>query len=620
MSAMFPLGTVYILEQDRPDAEVVRDLERIAETGLTRVVFWPAARREPEGGLGPASFRQGELALDTCARLGMEAILELIGQNASQEYLPDFLLDEEDMVISGEGVDRAIDHWPNLCHPKVQGAVREYIRAVVPHYRGHPALFGWDIFNEAHFRSYDAFTEKEFRRWLATRYGTAAALNRCWGRSYRAIDQVRLANLSFNASLWSSLQPVLDLSRFFAEIVAAICERWAAWVRELDPRHPVIVDNAHSLTLKDPTERCDDDWRTAGSADIFGLSLYPKSWGNAYTPAMVFQSVEAARSAAEGAGRPLMISELQTHYQSALTPGSEVSPEELRSWTWVALACGVDSLVYWRWRPFLRGYQITGRGLTTMDGGSSPRQEAVREITATLAEWGEDFCRSRPLPARIGLLYSYESALASRCLRPLVADLYERNFHGWYRALWERNLLTTVLRAELIDIPPEVRLLVLPCCLVVTEALAGQLRRFVERGGTLVADARLGISDAANRAHLSIPGPGLSSLFGVRETDLRGDEFGFLRQELALAGGAVDRGGYVEYRNSYYLPTCAGIELLRRNRGGLLDVLQAVGFRSAVPAEVTRERHSERYQYGFAFDALTGFLRRVERREEGGTG
>ncbi len=303
LRTMFPLGTVYLLEPDRPDPELVRDLQAIADTGLRRVVFWPAVRRADDGSLDAESFRQADLALDSCARLGMDAILELIGQHASAEYLPDFLIDDAEMIAVGRDVEKAIDHWPNLCHPRVQDSIRKYFEDVVPHYRGHPALFGWDIFNETHFRSYDPYTEREFRRWLEGKYGDTASLNRSWGRHYRRFEEVRLANLSFSSSLWSSLQPVLDLHRFFAEIIASWCERWASWVRALDPDHAVIVDNAHSLTLKDPTERCDDDWRTARSADLFGLSLYPKSWGNRFTPAMIFQSVDAARSAADAAGR-----------------------------------------------------------------------------------------------------------------------------------------------------------------------------------------------------------------------------------------------------------------------------------------------------------------------------
>jgi beta-galactosidase len=226
LRTMFPLGTVYLLEPDRPDPELVRDLQAIADTGLGRVVLWPAVRRADDGSLDAESFHQADLALDSCARLGMDAILELIGQHASSEYLPDFLIDDAEMIAGGRDVEKAIDHWPNLCHPRVQDSIRKYFEDVVPHYRGHPALFGWDIFNETHFRSYDPSTEREFRRWLEGKYGDTASLNRSWVRHYRRFEDVRLANLAFSSSLWSSLQPVLDLHRFFAETIASWCERW----------------------------------------------------------------------------------------------------------------------------------------------------------------------------------------------------------------------------------------------------------------------------------------------------------------------------------------------------------------------------------------------------------
>ncbi len=241
----------------------------------------------------------------------------------------------------------------------------------------------------------------------------------------------------------------------------------------------------------------------------------------------------------------------------------------------------------------------------------------MRDIAARLDSWGEDFRRSRPLPARVGLLYSYESAILSRCLRPVVADLYERNLHGWYRALWERDLSPVILRAEMLEIPAGIDLLVLPCCLVVTGNLADGLRRFVQRGGKLIADARLGICDDGNRAHIPIPGPRLGTLFGVEEIDLGEDADGFLRQELALAPEARQRHGFVENGGAFYVPSCAGVAFLSGHPDGLLGSLEAAGVPRAAGTRVTRYRESERFRYRFVFDAATGFLLDLGRQDLG---
>jgi beta-galactosidase len=569
---------------------------------------------EPRG----LSFRLGDLAMDTCRSLGLEVVIQLIGQNASLEYLPDSLIDDEKMIIEGPDVESRIDHWPNLCHPKVLDAVRRYLEEVVPHYRDHPALYAWEIFNEAHFRSYDEFTERSFGEWLGRKYGEIGALNRSWRRRYGSFAQVRLSNIRFSSSAWASLQPEADLYRFFTELTADRCALWKDWLRRLDPRHPVLTDCSHSITLKDPTERCDDDWLVARAGDIFGLSLYPKSWGHAYTPAMFSQSVDAGRAAASDNGKSFLVSELQSHYQSALTPASEVEPEELLYWSWMSVAGGAESVLYWRWRPFLRGNQITGRGLTGIDGGASGRLVAVRRIAETLADWGEDFSRSEMPAAGVGLLYSFESALLARLLRPSLSDLYERNFHGWYAAFWHRNVAVSILRAERLEesgggIPGRIRLLCLPCCLVVTESLADTLRDFVARGGTLAADARLGISDAANHAHIPVPGLGLDELFGLREENLGQDERGFFRQRLRLSGEAKNRGRHIETRRCYYVPVCAGLELLACGQSGLLDVLRALGFPRRPAKRVVRQRTGGRYIYRFTFGTEGGKAPKVER-------
>jgi hypothetical protein len=62
-------------------------------------------------------------------------------------------------------------------------------------------------------------------------------------------------------------------------------------------------------------------------------------------------------------------------------------------------------------------------------------------------------------------------------------------------------------------------LIVVPYPLMFTEAAAAGLRRFVERGGHAVAEARLAWNDDRGFAAEIIPGAGLHEVFGVREQD-----------------------------------------------------------------------------------------------------
>jgi len=79
----------------------------------------------------------------------------------------------------------------------------------------------------------------------------------------------------------------------------------------------------------------------------------------------MYYSVPAA--AARKAGKPYIVNELQTHTQSILTPGSEVSPQELYNWILMCMFTGSCGMQLWRWRPFLHGYQSAGAG-TDADG------------------------------------------------------------------------------------------------------------------------------------------------------------------------------------------------------------------------------------------------------------
>jgi beta-galactosidase len=239
--------------------------------------------------------------------------------------------------------------------------------------------------------------------------------------------------------------------------------------------------------------------------------------------------------AARGAHKPYFVNELQTHTQSALTPGSEVTPEEIRNWILMCVFTGASGIQLWRWRPFLHGYQVTGRGLTQTDGTPNERSEAVEDVLKVIHDNPifDDFTVANPF---VKIAFSYDTRLYFDALLKWRNSFWAEDLEGWYRLFWENGVtagFADLSRLEDEDVP----VLVLPALLRISGEEAEVLREYVQNGGFLIGDGRLGaINEKAEAPAEGVPGHALSELFGFKELDVSGGD-NFLNQKLALNGG-----------------------------------------------------------------------------------
>jgi len=95
----------------------------------------------------------------------------------------------------------AITWYPYYCS---SSNPRKFMAEVVEHFRGHPGLSAWDVWNEPEqsfqarvpdlrtLTCYCPHCRQGFLRWLRGKYGDLERLNAVWGRCYSAWEQVEL--------------------------------------------------------------------------------------------------------------------------------------------------------------------------------------------------------------------------------------------------------------------------------------------------------------------------------------------------------------------------------------------------------------------------------------------
>ena len=525
----FMFGAVYIIEQDYTDEEMSRDLEAMKAHGFTLITLWPINNAWLAKSSHEWIFTKTRYVLDLCEELGMKAILQLFGQNQAQEFMPDSAQTAE--MESQDQYGPWINEnslWANLNHPVVRDYFDTYFREAITALKDHPAVFAWDVFNESHHRTDDEWTTRKYQQWLKEKYGTIEKLNKEWYRRYESFSQIRPEKRRASYSIWSSLLPAVEYEKFRAESLTETCRFLYETAKKYDDVHPIMIDGTSSMILVDDlTLRNCDEFETAYVPDIYGATFYPKSWGKNFkdTPWNLSLYFSIPAGAARKAHKPYFVNELQTHTQSVLTPGSEVTRAELVSWTMLCIFTGLDGMQLWRWRPFLHGYQATGRGLTRMDGRPNKRAAAVKSMLDMIHAHADFFENAKPVLPTVKFAYSYQGRLFFDSLLKFgVAgkSFWAKDMQGWYKLFWNWGMpleVTDLDRLNEDDFRTPV--LVVPGAVSISQAAAEKLRDYVAQGGILIADGRIGsINEWGCVPAEGIPGATLTEVFGVVEADV----------------------------------------------------------------------------------------------------
>lgn len=548
------------------DRIVRQDLTYLQESGLNAVRAWiDWASGEPEPGVYDLT------ALDRILRhageLGLRVLLQLYLDSA-----PDWILQEypDSRYVSQGG--QAIDSQgsPGFCydHPGVRQAAERFMQAVAARVKDHPAFLAYDVWSEPHIVQWAYFdylpqpalfcfchhSKQRFRRWLKARYKELSAVNRAWYRgfsSWEAIDPPRFISLM-------TYTDFADWQRFIISKITEDLAWRARTIKAVDPVHPVTSHSAVPGVMVTPlVEQGEpDDWDVASAVDIWGTSFYPKHVGARETadPAVRGAYLDSTRSACASIGRPFWLGELQGGHGYVGTFAEPVTDADIRAWTWGPISHGAKGLNFYAWRPMSRGYESAGFGLTHPDGSPTERSKAAGEVARLVDRHGELFAAAQVPQADAAIVWNNDANILWGCLRETSPYIPSRSLLGAYRALFERHYPVDFIHPdqiagmadgrspsgfspparmapavahpgahlglapgpEPVD-PRRYKVLYMPFSILVRRDVARGLARFVESGGTVVAEARTGWNDETGVVDTSVPGSGLRELFGAQE-------------------------------------------------------------------------------------------------------
>lgn len=553
--ARIPYGAVYFRKSNPPKQDWERDYRLAAEDGINifrHWFLWGSIEIEP----GVYDWDDYDRQFELAEKYGIKTIVaEMI--TATPEWL--YYERPEGRLVHADGRTHESKmggssstggfHAMSLDDEVVRAAAGEFLTTLVGRYRSHPAMGGYDIWNECNYvpdSGYIEATAARFRSWLQRKYGDLRTLGNAWGRySYSSWEQI------FPAKQLQAYVDAQDWLLFQADNAFEHMRWRIELIRGLDDHNPIT---AHGIaaSLVSSAANGADDWRSAKEVDSYGCTWVASRQGDA--PWQHLHAMDLARAAsrgkdfwhAEAQGGPLW---LQPQVLGRpLDDGRVTEAEDLRLWNLTSFCGGARGLLYPRWRPLLNGPLFGAFGPYAMDGSRTP----ASDMAGSIARWAnaEDTSSlwdSAPIKGEVGIIYAPESQMFELLLQGSAKN-YTVAARGAYQGFFSNNIQADFVHLDDIS---EYRVLYLPYPIMLSSEHAEALRTWVRAGGSLLSEGCPAYFGDDGWVGTKQPNYGLDEMFGADQQSVlfTPDLLDELRLEVA---DNVITGGVFQQR---YLPT-----------------------------------------------------------------
>ncbi|MBK5293098.1 MAG: beta-galactosidase [Acidobacteriia bacterium] len=522
---VFPYGAVYFRKSNPPEQDWARDHRTAAKIGMNNFrhwFMWSAIEVAP----GKYDWRDYDRMMDLAAQNGIKVtIAEMV--TAAPEWMFDqlpharYLRSDGAVVHSDVSGSSAVGGFPGLCldNDDVQENAGRFLTTLIERYKGHPAMWAWDLWNEHSYPGggpprmlcYCEATQKRFREWLKAKYGTLEKLGKAWYRySYAGWDNVHPPR-SF-----SGYPESLDWLEFRIDNQFRLHQWRVDLVRKLDKKNKVVAHGVASSLAALPSS-ANDEWRSAAQVDVWGFTWVASRKGA--EPWKQFHAVDLVRAGSRG--KPFWHAEAQAGplwmqpqvIGRAREDGRIADEKDVRLWNLVSMAGGATGILYPRWRPLLDGPLFGAFGAFGMDGSMTPRAEMAGQV-ARWANQHAEVWKSRPIKGDLGIVFVPESQIFN-FVQQGNTDHYAESVRGAYQAFFDSNIQADFVHIDHIQ---EYPLIYLPYPIHLKEATAKKLAAYVQQGGILVSEGLPGYFGERGKVGTRQPNYGLDQLFGVRES------------------------------------------------------------------------------------------------------
>jgi beta-galactosidase len=496
----------------------------MAELGFNTVKYWVQWRwshRAPE----QFFFEDVDRLMDLAAANGLGVTLNTIF-DVAPIWLYDRYPDAKQVMNSGAVVQpytvghRQIGGHPGPCYNH-SGALRartDFLVSAVRHFREHPALAMWDVWNEPELSypqrtpnlerlvCYCGHCRQAFLTWLQDKYGDISALNEVWGRCYEAWEQVELPRNPH------TITDFVDWREFHIDTMTREAQWRLETVRRHDPDHVRYLHVVPNTMAPFNAVSCAaDDFALAQDCQVFAATM---NGG----PVMATQVVSAAQSQP---GTSKTVYNVESHVNHGCTSLHQrvLDLPDLLLDLLPQIGLGIRGFLFWQYRPEVLGFESPAWGLVNLDGSDRPVTRAVESFWLKLQPHVEALMACPPAVPEVGIWKSRKNEIFHYCIHGDLQPLID-SVEAYHRALYYASVPVRYVNSRMLSQGHlrDTRVLILPSPYYLTQAEADALDLWIRRGGTAFVEAHLGGYDGTRGRHSrSLPGCGLSRAWGLTE-------------------------------------------------------------------------------------------------------
>jgi len=519
-------GAVYFRKSNPPREDWERDYAQAASDGMNMFrhwFLWNAIEITP----GVYDWSEYDTHMELAAKNNIGTIIAEFAECVPEWFFHDHkdcfsvLRDGTQAPYSDYGASCATGGFVpgGLCmdNPKTREYVEGFLRALAGRYKGHPGLFGYDIWNECNYHPdtcYCEHTQKRFRQWLEKKYGTLKNLSQSWYRySYASWDQVqapRYVNQTPDCMDWLAFRKENYYSNY----------QWKVQIiKSVDPDARITAHGV-AASLDYTYGDGNDDWLAAEQVESYGMTWVMGRKGT--EPWKQWQAVDLVRAGSRGKiwwhaemqGGPLWLQPQVIGREKE--DGRVATADDIRLWHLNSLAGGARGILHLRWRSLLDGPLFSTFGLYSDDGLPNDRSD----MSAKLAKWAnspetKDLFEAQPLKADIGIIVLDQIQEFNRIIQQAgPGKFYARCMWGAYRMFFDSRIPVDFVHFDDID---QYKALYFPYPIQLNADQAAILRKWVEKGGKLISEGLPGYFGDLGKVCTKQPGNGLDEVFGVKQ-------------------------------------------------------------------------------------------------------
>lgn len=525
MGSVFPAGGVYFRKSNPPMDDWARDhatAHRLGMNTFRHWFMWSALEVAP----GKWDWSDYDRMMDLAAQNGIKVIIASL-DTAAPEWAfrkyphARYLAGDDSITHSSVSASSGVGGFPGLCldNTDVKELAENFHTRLIEHYRGHPALLGYDLWNETTYdggrypkmNCYCEASKGKLQEWLKAKYGSLDGVCKTWHRPSYAD--------------WEDIEPPrnfqgypesLDWLQHRIDKAYELFDWRIALYRKLDSKHLVTCHGTASA-VEDYPIASHHEWMAAKRVDVYGLTWVQSRHGA--EPWRQWQSFDLVRSGsrgkpfwhAEAQGGPLW---MQPQLMGQPRENGRVTePEDVRVWNMISFAGGARGLLYCRYRPLLDGPLFGAFGSIGMDGSVTPRAEMAGK-TLTWANAHPEIWKSRPVRGDVALLFTPEAELFNY-MQQLSTEFYAESIRGAYQAFFDQNIQPDFTVIDDID---EYKLVYLAYPVMMHPETVEKLKAYVHNGGTLICEGLPAYFGEHGHVGTVQPNYGLDELFGARES------------------------------------------------------------------------------------------------------